>query len=680
MMNNNGHKTKNLETRHLNIDNFRNIGITSRENEPPTELVLNRSLEKETQGDIVIVVGPNNSGKSNVLAALESLGKNNFEEDDSPDFMYFNQTPSISLVVQNGNKKGFRQLGGTKENQNEEKIESRKQLEILDSELNELIEKLEEFRMKNLEIDEEIKYLEANRSNNEHKYPSKRETEIILDYISQGRIKNNDVPSLESYLKSITRTSYYSNDISDIVRKRIAEINEQGKNDEKLKALRKSHDIVSSSIQKTKKIMEEKRNQISKHHRKIIDSEDFSVSTKNSDIAQIPEYQYLLSPKIIVYEQKSVKQTDLSCKPNNPTDFITNIFQIMEKNPNVLENIYQKYQGKNQKGYLKKFTEELNKELPEKITKCFNDMYFCGEGEEYNFEFDLESDLVSVILYRGGIPLDLDKQSTGFRWFFDFFFNFAYKEELKTGDIIIMDEPATNIHVSGQRELRKFLKELARKNGLTFVISTHSPFLIDCDHLDELRLMQRDERGYVTIANQFTMIHGNADKLDPVLNGLTIGRHILVGSQKVIFTEGITDYNYLAAFKILFSQEDEKYKNLVFLPVGGVKTENLVAILCDAEKNPTLLVDGDKAGVAFKKKAEGTNLNVISLAEVPDSNFKELESLFSKEDGEKYSIKDKEWNKSSTFKKCISENISKNEISEETINQFRKVLDWLLDV
>jgi hypothetical protein len=678
MANNNRYKTKNLDTRHLIINNFRNIGITYHENDPSTELVLNRSLEKGTMGDLVILVGPNNSGKSNVLAALESFGKNNFQKDDSPDFMYSTQNPSISMVVQNGDKEGIRQLGGTKENQNEKTGESYKQLSLLDSQLNKLTENLDELRKKNFGVDEDIGAIEVNRSINKKKYPTERESEIISDYISRGNIKSDTLSSFEAYLKNTDR--YYSSDVSDIVKKRIVELKEQGKNDGQLKELMKHRIDLSNSIQKIKAEIEEIKSQIS-YHEKIIETENNSAaSAKSMDTSQIPEYQYLLSPKIIVYKQKSVQQTDLSCKPDKPTDFIKNIFRIMEKNSNVLVNIYQKYEGKNQKGYLKKFTEELNKELPEKITKCFNDMYFCGEGEEYSFEFDLESELVSVILYRGGVPLDLDKQSTGFRWFFDFFFNFAYKEELKVGDIIIMDEPATNMHVSGQTELRKFLKELARKNGLTFVISTHSPFLIDCDCLDELRLMQRDEQGYVAIASQFTMVRDNADKLDPILNGLTVGRHILVGSQKVVFVEGITDYNYLTAFKLFFSQEDEKYKNLVFLPVGGVKNENLVTALCDTDKSPTLLVDGDKAGIDFKKKANGTNLTVISLIDVPDSNFKELESLFSKEDGEKFSIKEKEWNKSSTFKKCIFENISQNEISEETINQFRKILDWLLDV
>ncbi|MBQ3621206.1 hypothetical protein II941_00010 [bacterium] len=57
------------------------------------------------------------------------------------------------------------------------------------------------------------------------------------------------------------------------------------------------------------------------------------------------------------------------------------------------------------------------------------------------------------------------------------------------GDIIIMDEPGTNLHVKGQEELRDFLKKFSINSGITFAIATHTPFLVDLDYLDEIRLL-----------------------------------------------------------------------------------------------------------------------------------------------------------------------------------------------
>ena len=55
--------------RKLSISAFRNIGF---ENEKPSKegLVLNHSLAKGNLGDLVILIGANNSGKSNVLDAI----------------------------------------------------------------------------------------------------------------------------------------------------------------------------------------------------------------------------------------------------------------------------------------------------------------------------------------------------------------------------------------------------------------------------------------------------------------------------------------------------------------------------------------------------------------------------------------------------------------------------------
>ena len=67
-----------------------------------------------------------------------------------------------------------------------------------------------------------------------------------------------------------------------------------------------------------------------------------------------------------------------------------------------------------------------------------------------------------------------------------------------------MDEPATNLHVRGQEELRKFLKEFAIKNGITFIIATHSPFLVDLDYLDEIRLISLHDNNVAKIDNVFS--------------------------------------------------------------------------------------------------------------------------------------------------------------------------------
>ena len=50
----------------------------------------------------------------------------------------------------------------------------------------------------------------------------------------------------------------------------------------------------------------------------------------------------------------------------------------------------------------------------------------------------------------------LNSQSTGFKWFFNLYFNFLAKGLLKYGDIVVIDEIGATLHPQGLVELRKF--------------------------------------------------------------------------------------------------------------------------------------------------------------------------------------------------------------------------------
>ena len=70
--------------RRLQISAFRNIGFSN--DKPSVEgLVLNHSIIKGEMGDLVILIGPNNAGKSNVLDALVAYGNKKITSRDITD-------------------------------------------------------------------------------------------------------------------------------------------------------------------------------------------------------------------------------------------------------------------------------------------------------------------------------------------------------------------------------------------------------------------------------------------------------------------------------------------------------------------------------------------------------------------------------------------------------------------
>ncbi len=184
-------------------------------------------------------------------------------------------------------------------------------------------------------------------------------------------------------------------------------------------------------------------------------------------------------------------------------------------------------------------------------------------------------------------PIILSQQSTGFQWAFNFMFGFLYNVgshfSLNKNIIYVMDEPATHLSVPARKEFRKFLKEYAHKNHVTFVLATHDPFLVDTDHLDEIRIVEKETEGSA-IKNHFNYPLNNAgkdsDALDKIKRSLGVGQHVFHNPQKhrIIFVEGITDYCYLSAFKLYFNKHNPQFKDnpipFTFLPISGLKNDS----------------------------------------------------------------------------------------------------------
>ncbi|EMH20023.1 AAA family ATPase [Helicobacter pylori] len=354
--------------------------------------------------------------------------------------------------------------------------------------------------------------------------------------------------------------------------------------------------------------------------------------------------------------------------------------------------------------------EELEKELKkmgEKINKKFNESYCINPDDEhrYVFEFYLtEQRFLHIKIKRDNEYLELAKQSTGFQWFFNLFFNFLYKYhhgyEGVTANydehIVVMDEPATHLSVPARREFRRFLKEYAHKNHVTFVLATHDPFLVDTDHLDEIRIVEKETEGSA-IKNHFNYPLNNASKdsdaLDKIKRSLGVDQHVFHNPQKhrIIFVEGITDYCYLSAFK-LYSRYKEYKDNPIpftFLPISGLKNnpnamKETIEKLCELDNNPIVLTDDDrkrdsdqKATSERFKRANKYLSNPITILQLSDCDrhFKQIEDCFSANDRNKYA-KNKRMELAMAFKTTLL-NSEQNAITEETKNNFLCLFEWM---
>ena len=390
---------------------------------------------------------------------------------------------------------------------------------------------------------------------------------------------------------------------------------------------------------------------------------------KDGDAWFMERYGYPFVPTVLRYEQANRKQADLKQRYEDYGDIITRVLLYIDNGPSIVNKAHEEFLRKGTTGSLTAAEDYINERL-KPLADLFNELY---KSSSYSFRFRLMEDLVGLEIHQSGVPLDLDRQSSGFRWFFDFFFDVLCVRQLYPGDIVVMDEPATNLHARGQTELAKMIREFAIEKGITFVISTHSPFLINCDNLDELRILTLDETNHAHVHDKFTVMDTqNPDQLDSILEGLTIGRHVLFDpNEKTVFVEGITDYNYLTAFKLLFD-----IKGITFLPINGVRDkETIVERIRNISKNPVILVDGDAAGNALYKYAEDSDVEVVRLSDI-DRKFYDIESVFTSSDRRDFEIDEKEWHASSVFKQYIKQN--SRFITDRTKAGFMKILDYLM--
>ncbi len=299
-------------------------------------------------------------------------------------------------------------------------------------------------------------------------------------------------------------------------------------------------------------------------------------------------------------------------------------------------------------------------------------------------------------------PIILSQQSTGFQWAFNFMFGFLYNVgsnfSFNKNIIYVMDDSATPLSVPARKEFRKFLKEYAHKNHVTFVLATHDPFLVDTDHLDEIRIVEKETEGSV-IKNHFNYPLNNASKnsdaLYQIKRSLGVGQHVFHNPQKhrIIFVEGITDYCYLSAFKLYFNERDFKDNPIpfTFFPISGLKNnpnemKETIQKLCELDNNPIVLTDDDRKDNSDPQRAKSEEfknaneemhdpIRILQLSDC-DENFKQIEDCFSENDKKEYA-KNKRMELAMAFKTRLLYSGKDDVMSEETKKNFLKLFEWI---
>lgn len=707
-----------MNTRKFIFANFRNLGKANK-----NTLFLNAGLGT-MEGDLILIIGENNAGKTNALAALNAFGLKTIKESDKPNFLYYNEahTPSISLVYKNSRTKSPNSIELTyTENKNGEasqEIDKQATIKALQAKFQAIKELIardkdgdyidDERWAKFNELEKELKQFHIDEIGKSY-IPIAKFKEFYEDLqdfcFGEIELKKSDSRGLYNHNQANIHSldekfkEFEARFLSEKNQSKFTELkNEWESLKEKWKwSFGDTSDAKFTMMQKFYASLQELLFPKDEFEKQILRYESSKCTVKRTiDKDFETRFGIKANPKIFFYKPTRLKDSDLSTTPNELENsvFFKSLCAALQDDKWQLLIKHYKEKKSAQRGQLE---EKINEHIKMSISKHFNKLY--NKDETYSFKLRLEENKLEFLLHKNGEALKLSEQSSAFEWFFNFFFNFLHAQTLNKGDLVLIDELETHFSVPAQRDLRTFLKAYAQENGITFIATTHSPFLADIEHLDELRIIKQQDDGGADIINDFSLFSKDKTRVDALKDiKKAFGVQGLV-SKRVIFVEGITDYNYLIKFKQLYQQEKKVKLNLAFLPVGGLgdpensndeKAKHLIKELPKLiDRHAILLVDNDDKGKAFQKQAEKCkDLTVVRIDEAFEdsqakSTIKDIETLFSQADREKYKeILQAKRNASGSVASRVFKNgdVFKNDdfkLEEQTKENFFTLLEYL---
>jgi predicted ATP-dependent endonuclease of OLD family len=111
-----------------------------------------------------------------------------------------------------------------------------------------------------------------------------------------------------------------------------------------------------------------------------------------------------------------------------------------------------------------------------------------------------DQDLVFTIRDRTGTEYSADERSGGLKYFLSYFVQYLSHEAPRSGgrEILLMDEPDAYLSSTGQQDLLRIFEDFAdpqdpARIGCQVVYVTHSPFLIDKNHGERIRVLEKGE-------------------------------------------------------------------------------------------------------------------------------------------------------------------------------------------
>lgn len=236
------------------------------------------------------------------------------------------------------------------------------------------------------------------------------------------------------------------------------------------------------------------------------------------------------------------------------------------------------------------------------------------------------------------LSLPITEHSTGFQWFFSFLVAFSDYRMKKQPVVILLDEPALGLHAKAQADFLKFIEEGLATNWQV-VYTTHSPFMVQPDHLERVRLVE-DKGKEVGAVISDDVMSTDPDTLFPLQGalGYDIAQHLFISPHNLV-VEGLSDFTYLSVISTYLSGIEGKISldtKWSIVPVGGADSIPTFVALLGNHLDVTVLIDSGKTGnqrlLAIANKGILSKNKILNIGEIIKRKFGDIEDLFDVKD------------------------------------------------
>lgn len=234
------------------------------------------------------------------------------------------------------------------------------------------------------------------------------------------------------------------------------------------------------------------------------------------------------------------------------------------------------------------------------------------QDSEFNLQVAARDyDLVFTVRDRTSSEYSFAERSSGLKYFLSYLVQYLAREAaVDCPHILLMDEPDAFLSNQGQQDLLKIFHDFTRDpvQGRQVVFVTHSPFLIDKNRADRIRVLDKGsgDEGTRVVRN---VGHNHFEPLRSALGGF-VGETAFIGNCNLM-VEGVSDQIYLAGMSALLrskgrsSAEVLDLNSLTLVPAGSAQHVPYMVYLArgrDSEQPAVVaLLDGDSEGLRARK-------------------------------------------------------------------------------